>query len=616
MNNTHDEENLNTYSLSNCLSDNLDSNQQNITEYFDVTQPITYKTSLFPHQLTAIYMMEKREKEKKIIIYENEQNNTQTFDSMQYLSRDMFFDIGNTLSNNEYSVFQNNFEINTNVGIYSDITGYGKTISIIGMLIRDKMIWNTHEIFIHKSYCTHYGEGRIFATENKKYKKINCNLILMNQSLIKQWENELDKSQLKFYTITNKKHIEACNVEDFDAVIVSPTMYNLFITQINAASEYPVAWKRFIFDEPQNTKISSMKNIIAGFYWFITATPNSLLMKTRNRNHFLTNLFHLYMHKHVFDPLIIKNNDDFVRSSYEMPETIHKYYTTYQPLYKITLGIVNTNITDMLAANNIMGAIKLLGGTTENQCNILDLVRTKKEDKIKEIDSKIALWESRNDSNKVSFWQIKKKELEKQLTNLDQRINETLNTKCTICGDKYNKPIMVSGCCHIFCGCCIMEWIKKKSNCPICRGEIKTNELIYMKNELTTQKDISDAEEILTKEQTIIKLIKSNPNNKFIIFSTFDETFNQIKNILIQENIKYGEIIGTKELRDKIIDDYKNHDTNVLCLNSINNGAGINLQETTDIILYHKMSSQIETQIIGRSNRIGRKTNLSVHHLN
>ena len=30
----------------------------------------------------------------------------------------------------------------------------------------------------------------------------------------------------------------------------------------------------------------------------------------------------------------------------------------------------------------------------------------------------------------------------------------------------------------------------------------------------------------------------------------------------------------------------------------INNGAGINLQETTDIILYHKMSSQIETQII------------------
>ena len=70
------------------------------------------------------------------------------------------------------------------------------------------------------------------------------------------------------------------------------------------------------------------------------------------------------------------------------------------------------------------------------------------------------------------------------------------------------------------------------------------------------------------------------------------------------------------ETRDKIIHDYKFQDTNVLCLNSVNNGAGINLQETTDIILYHKMQPHMETQIIGRSNRIGRKTNLSVHHLN
>ena len=118
----------------------------------------------------------------------------------------------------------------------------------------------------------------------------------------------------------------------------------------------------------------------------------------------------------------------------------------------------------------------------------------------------------------------------------------------------------------------------------------------------------------LTKNS--IKLIKESPKNKFIIFSTFDESFNIIKNILENEQIKYGEIVGTKEIRDKVIDDYKNNNINVLCLNSVNNGAGINLQETDDIILYHKMPSQIQTQIIGRSNRIGRKTNLSVHHLN
>ena len=55
--------------------------------------------------------------------------------------------------------------------------------------------------------------------------------------------------------------------------------------------------------------------------------------------------------------------------------------------------------------------------------------------------------------------------------------------------------------------------------------------------------------------------------------------------------------------------------TQVIFLNSKYNGAGINLQEATDIILYHEMNFNTETQIIGRANRIGRKIPLNVHHL-
>ena len=50
-------------------------------------------------------------------------------------------------------------------------------------------------------------------------------------------------------------------------------------------------------------------------------------------------------------------------------------------------------------------------------------------------------------------------------------------------------------------------------------------------------------------------------------------------------------------------------------LNSRNNGAGINLQECTDIILYHRMEDSTTTQILGRANRIGRTEELNVHHL-
>ena len=82
-----------------------------------------------------------------------------------------------------------------------------------------------------------------------------------------------------------------------------------------------------------------------------------------------------------------------------------------------------------------------------------------------------------------------------------------------------------------------------------------------------------------------------------------------------EEDISYTEIKGNKDSRNRNISNYKQGDIRVLFLNSKNNAAGINLEETTDIILYHKMSEYCETQILGRANRIGRKNKLFVHHL-
>ena len=71
---------------------------------------------------------------------------------------------------------------------------------------------------------------------------------------------------------------------------------------------------------------------------------------------------------------------------------------------------------------------------------------------------------------------------------------------------------------------------------------------------------------------------------------------------------------GLKHDIEKITS-FKNGKIQVIFLNSKNNGAGINLQEATDIILYHEMNENIIKQIIGRANRIGRTDKLFVHHL-
>ena len=119
-----------------------------------------------------------------------------------------------------------------------------------------------------------------------------------------------------------------------------------------------------------------------------------------------------------------------------------------------------------------------------------------------------------------------------------------------------------------------------------------------------------------TKIDTTVELIKKNPNNKFIIFSAWDQTFYPIRMSLEENNIKFVEVKGSISDRKKSIDSYKKkEDCNVIFLNSKFNGAGINLQETTDIIMYHRLHDYQKTQVIGRANRIGRLESLNVHHL-
>ena len=116
----------------------------------------------------------------------------------------------------------------------------------------------------------------------------------------------------------------------------------------------------------------------------------------------------------------------------------------------------------------------------------------------------------------------------------------------------------------------------------------------------------------LSKWELMKEIYHEKENGRFVIFSAYDETFHHIKNIL---NLDILEIKGKMETRDRVIDIFKNEpDKQILFLNSIDNGAGLNLQEATDIILFHEMSEAMETQIIGRCQRIGRTQPLTVHH--
>jgi SNF2 family DNA or RNA helicase len=84
---------------------------------------------------------------------------------------------------------------------------------------------------------------------------------------------------------------------------------------------------------------------------------------------------------------------------------------------------------------------------------------------------------------------------------------------------------------------------------------------------------------------------------------------------LTVHDISFIEVKGGVDERKKNIKSFKSGNIQVIFLNSRFNGAGINLQESSDIIVYHRMDNSTLNQIIGRANRIGRIESLNVHHL-
>ena len=103
--------------------------------------------------------------------------------------------------------------------------------------------------------------------------------------------------------------------------------------------------------------------------------------------------------------------------------------------------------------------------------------------------------------------------------------------------------------------------------------------------------------------------------SKFLIFSDYTESFAPVCQILKENNIPFGILRGNARDRQELMQNYKTKSTQVIFINSSIDCAGINLQETTDIILYHNMATTTKNQIVARAERVGRNLPLHVHQL-
>lgn len=110
-----------------------------------------------------------------------------------------------------------------------------------------------------------------------------------------------------------------------------------------------------------------------------------------------------------------------------------------------------------------------------------------------------------------------------------------------------------------------------------------------------------------TKEEALIQLVSGrNDNKRFLLFSGHDTTFRHLEPLLERKQISFRLLNGSDGSVQKKIKQWEEGKTRVLCLNSTVLGAGMNLPQATDVIVYHKQLPDLEEQVIGRAQRPGR----------
>ncbi len=587
-------------------------------------QPNLISIQLKPHQLACL---------KKASIMEGFGNIKYNIDSSKHN------DIYNTCLNGEYN-------INTNIGIIGDIVGYGKTLTALSIVSECKL----EDIFINKKYEKSFISNNnysyfSYSTDNKIIKKdtniINSTLIIVPRGPVYvQWEKTLKQdTNLKYLAIDNLNFIKKNlpNPENitndiildyfnkYDVVLIKNTTldvlykyykeYNNYNLSNTRHFNYLLRWKRVMIDEAHDI-VKSIPILHYYYLWLISGTYEELINSIRSPGSILYDIRSVFNDIKNIKLMLIKCKKEFVRNSFKLPVPEEKFYLCKMPVQFMAIkGLVSNSIIDKLNANDITGAIKELGGKTETEDNMIELVlkdiNTDIENKKKEIDY-VNILDIPADMKTQRLDKLNNDllNLNEKLENLKNRISELSNKTCAICMDFLNNPIILK-CTHSYCGVCLINWIKNNSKCPECRSLINTDDMIAITN---NKNEVNTEQILLTKVETLISIIKNKNTGKFLVFSKYETGFNSIIEKLKENNITFGELKGTTYHMMNILEDFKNSNIKVILLNTYHAGSGIDISFATDVIIFHSMGLY-KNQAVGRAQRVGRNEKLFIHNL-
>ena len=536
------------------------------------------------------------------------------------------------------------FSIHTNIGICADSTGSGKSIEILAH-IADNPVYTPQE-----TICEHFSSFAYFKSQTIQ-SFIASNLIVVPHSCVSQWQNYISlHTRLALTIIAKRKDIirfcEDEHVNQKGITLCSSSMYNEF-TEIHRCK-----WTRVIFDEADSISIPAARRPLTNFTWFVTSSLQNLFFPSGNyliqhqlpntgrtmisrqyldgirRNGYIKDTFRYLEHDSanmLLKSIVLKNKDEYIKLSFKLPNPIINTIHCKAPAYiKVLDGNVSSFVMSMLNAGNIQGAIEKVGCSIDTYDNIISSVTTMYDERISNLNRELVYVNSLQytrqtdiDSKTKKINSIKNaiQSLENKIESIQKRMAEYNDNDyvCNVCYDEFTKPTLVSCCQHIFCFECITRSLKaSNSKCPLCRAKINAKDLIVIDNNHKIHN--CHHNKIITKEQAVYDII-SKKQGKFLIFSSHEQSFTLIENALENTSKEFSKLMGSISRVNSILNRFKNSNLDILMLNASHYGTGLNLENTTDLIFYHKMPHDMEKQVIGRAQRAGRTQPLNIYYL-
>jgi hypothetical protein len=495
-----------------------------------------------------------------------------------------------------------------------DSIGTGKTMTVLGhvsQLARAPL----RPVLTPMSNLHPESTTMCFSVVPQQPETLFDTLIVVPFTLYRQWQTAITSTSLKACFLHQQRDIDkddlAASVSGAHLTLISNTLLASFLT--NLRSILPV-WRRVFYDDADTTKLPSISPPRAQFTWIITSRFENFLFSNQTysshvlrqlpeafvetlhpelqsyiqsytQNHPSITTFHVHSqtffqdilrnHHPLRARLVVRSSRAAVAASAALPPLQESIILceTPAPFALVSPGLPPL-VEAALHAGDVEAALSLLNVSSHSPLTLVQAV--------------------------LEFHQQKAPH---HLAALQARLEQVSKDSCSVCFEPPTTPCVTPCCSRVFCGGCILQWLKRSSQCPLCRVSFPPSHLLALG-------EPSPRPRRLRKREALLEILKAHPQGQFLLFSHYETPFLELEEEITALSIPVEHLAGPAQNKHGIakrLADFESGKIRVLLISNRTAVLGMNILSATHILLLHKMIPEEEKQILGCSYRMGRE---------